>query len=226
MIVFHLERSWQVDLYNENNPEAFNNFRLRSPEVVEALVEQSLAKVVLFKPILSTQQSKTLLSRFPESKVIFAFRHYHDVINSSINRFGPDNWLDRVNKWGINDFSEFGEDQPPNRTKESFRSLWRTGLTPAEGVALYWMFYNQLYFELNLKTHDRAMLVEYESIVRKPKIEFARICQFMEIEFDPAFVDGVFKSSIRKSAPVDLSPDLQEECEDLWVSLRNQVHQH
>jgi hypothetical protein len=221
MIVFHLDRSWQIDLYNENNPQAFRNFRLRGPAQVDALVEQSFARVALFKPILSTQQSRHLLSRFPDSKVIFAYRHFYDVINSSILRFGPASWLDRVNKWGVNDFSEFGEIQPPEPTKEWLFSLWRENLSPADGIAIYWLFYNQLYFDLQLNKHKRAMLVKYESIAKEPRLEFTRVSKFMEIEFEPAFVEGVYLSSVKKGAPADLSPGIKEECDNLWERLNS-----
>jgi hypothetical protein len=196
---------------------------LRAPDEVEALVERSSARIALFKPILSTQQSNALLSRFPESKVMFAFRHYYDVINSSILRFGPGNWLDRVNKWGVNDFSEFGEYQPPDCTKETIRTRWKRNLSPADGVALYWLFYNQLYYDIHLDKHKRVLLVNYESIVDDPLPEFTKMSEFLEIKFEPAFVQGVFGSSVRKSTPAEISSDILEECNNLWMRLNTGV---
>lgn len=224
MIVFHLDRSWQIDLYNENNPDAFVNFRLREPDVVELLLERSSARVALFKPILSTQQSDLLLMRFPQAKIIFAFRHYFDVINSSILRFGPDSWLDRVNKWGVNDFSEFAAHQPPDYTKEMLLSLWRDGLSPADGIALYWLFYNQLYFDMQLETHDRVLLVNYESIVNHPASEFTKMSEFLEIDFEPVFIKGVFSSSIAKKTPAQVSEDILKACSSLWERLESRLN--
>ena len=137
MLVFRLEKSWQIELFNENHPAAFQNFRIRDLATIEEVIDRSYAGLALFKPILSTPQTPILLSYFPTSWAVFVFRHYCDVINSSIKRFGLMSRPDHVNAWVNDDFAEFGAYQPPEKTKELIRSLWEPTLSPETGAALY-----------------------------------------------------------------------------------------
>ena len=223
MLVYHLGKSWRVDLYNENNPAAFQNFRLRDLSVIEDLVQRSFARVALFKPILNTTETLALLDRFPDARVIFTFRHYSDVINSSIKKFGVMNRIGHVKAWIEEDFGEFTAYPPPEETKIYIRSNWTAGMSPESGAALYWLFYNRLYFDQQLDQNERVLLVGYESLVSKPEREFRRICQFLDIEFDPRFIEGVFASSVKHAMPANIAPVIQKECDELWIRLCKEI---
>jgi hypothetical protein len=221
MLVHHLSQSWQMALYNETNPAAFEKYRLRDLSVIESLVDRSYAQVTLFKPILDTCQTAVLLARFPAAKIIFAFRHYDDVINSSAKAFGTNSRFHHVQAWIDDDFSEFAV-PPPETTKNFVRSRWRLSLSPASGAALYWLFYNRLYFDLNLDQDERVRLVCYESVVKNPAEQFEGLCQFMGLQFTPQIIEGVFSSSIGHSSPPEIDPQIRDDCEEL----RQQLLQH
>jgi hypothetical protein len=221
MLVHHLSKSWQLTLYNETNPAAFEQYRLRELSVVETLLHRSYAQVTLFKPILDTCQTKVLLSRFPTAKVIFAFRHYDDVINSSSKAFGMNSRLMHIQSWLSDDFSEFAV-PPPETTKSFVRSRWKPSLSPESATALYWLFYNRLYFDLSLDKDERVKLVCYESVVQNPTEEFENLCRFMGLQFVPQITEGVFASSIGHSSPPNIAPEIRGDCEEL----RQQLLQH
>jgi hypothetical protein len=222
MIVHHLSKSWQMALYNENNPAAFERFRLRDLAVIESLINRSYAQVTLFKPILDTCQTRVLLSRFPAAKIIFAYRHYDDVINSSAKAFGTNSRLNHVQSWINDDFSEFAV-PPPEETKNYVRSRWKPSLSLESGAALYWLFYNRLFFDLNLDQDERVKLVCYESVVLDPAKEFESLCQFLGLEFKPQIIEGVFASSIGHDSPPQIDPDIRADCDELKQRLSQHV---
>ena len=222
MFIWQLDKSWQIKLYNEDHPAAFDEYRLRDFSVVARLTEESIAPFTLFKPILDTVQTMELLERFPGSKAIFAFRHYTDVINSSLKKFGTYNRLNHVKGWINEDFAEFDVCPPPEVSKKIVRDLWQDDLSPEEGAALYWLFYNRLYYDLGLHDDPRTILIRYETLVTEPREQFVKVIAFLEAEFEEKMVEGVHARSINKNEPPPLRPAIMEACEALY----EQMSQH
>src|SRR5690606_18939230 len=146
MLLRHLGRSWQVEAYNENQPEAFERWRLRDLPTIAGLISDSPAPVVAFKPILNTPQTHQFLDEFPEARLIFIFRHFDDVINSSMKKFGKANRLTHVREWMAGDFDEF-KVAPPAVTKATVEAHWRPDMGNASGAALYWLLCDRLHLD-------------------------------------------------------------------------------
>lgn len=219
MLMKHLDRSWRVTAYNEDNQDAFKNWRLRDPSVIKALVKRSPSEAVLFKPIFETHKAQLLLANFPNARIIFTFRHYDDVINSSIRRFGAAYQLIQVNSWIKNDFKEFAGAKPPKTTMDMIRSKWNPTLSCESGAALYWLFYNQLYFDLGLHRDKRVRLVSYEAVVSNPAREIREICEFTGTCYDARSAVGIFSKSTRRSPVPKIAPNILVACEKLWRRL-------
>lgn len=223
MVVRHLEKSGQVKLYNEDHPSAFEKWRIRGLDVIEQLINRCTAPFIIFKPILDTHQTNVFLSHFPNAKIVFMFRHYDDVINSSIRRFGSDNRLNHVRCWIENDFSEFASAPLPIETKEFIRSRWNPSLTPEIGAALFWLFSNRLFFDLGLAQDERVLLICYESLVSNPRKEFKLLAKFLGLTFKEQIIKGIFASSIQRNPPPKIGTQIRADCEELWQSLNQYV---
>ena len=221
MLIKQLDESWQVELYNEGHPAAFDRWRLKKFAAVDQLIERSRAPITVFKPILDTPQALDYLERYPDGRVLFAVRHYADVINSSLKMFGRENRLGHVQAWVEDDFSEFSHCPPPEVTKEFVRSRWTDDLSFESGGALFWLFINRLFFDLGLDQHDRARLVEYNALVTDPGREFGQITEFLGLSFDPRITRGVYASSVRRNPAPEIDPQLQRDCEELWQRIRD-----
>jgi hypothetical protein len=219
MFIWQLEKSWQITLYNEDHPAAFDEYRLKDYGVISQLVEESLAPYTLLKPILDTVQTMALLNHFAGSKAIFAFRHYTDVINSSLKKFGTYNRINHVKGWMNEDFAEFDVCPPPEATKEVVRALWAENLSPEEGAAVYWLFYNRLYYDLGLHDDPRAILIRYETLVTEPREQFEKVIAFLDAEFEEKMVEGVHAKSINKHDPPPLRPAIMAACEGLYEKM-------
>jgi hypothetical protein len=216
MIVQRLSRSYSLDLYNEDHPDVFINWRLKSLWAIKKALKKSYARRILFKPILDTHRICQLLYKFPSAKALFAFRHFSGVVQSSIKRFGPNNRIGHVNSWIKDDFSEFKTAPPPEETKSFIRSLWKPSLNYESGAALYWLFYNRLYFDLHLDREPRVSLVRYESVVLNPSKEFQEICMFLDLPFHPRMVEGIYTKSINQNPFPTMDEDILNACNQLW----------
>jgi hypothetical protein len=219
MLVWQLEKSWQVELYNEDHPAAFDNYRFRTLPEIQQLIAASEAPMTMFKPILDTVQTVRMLEFFPDSLVIFSFRHYTDVINSSLKKFGTYNRITHIRDWVTTDFAEFDIVAPPEETKEFVRSFWAEDLTPEEGAAIYWLFYNQLYYDLGMRDEPRVLLVCYESLVTRPEEQLREVAAFLGLTWEDRMSDGVYASSIGKNQPPVMRKQIVEACEEMYERL-------
>lgn len=229
MLVFHLTRSWCIDLYNEDNPAAFEQWFLRDFATIDHLIAESPAPIVLLKPIKDTYQIRNLQAHYPASKVLFACRHFDDVINSSVKRFYVDyggkigktvnEITPPIERWMADDFAEYHLAPPPVATKRFLRELWRDGFNLESKIAFHWLFVNSLFFDFGLDQDETVRLVQYESLVSRPAQEFRAICDFMSIPFDEQMVADVFSSSISKKKAPELDTAVREACEAVWQRL-------
>lgn len=219
MMVLQLGKSWQVDVFNENHPAAFRNWYLEPNPVIARLVAESRAPVALFKPILETYRAQQLLADFPDSRLLFAFRHFDDVIPSSIKKFGPEDRLSHLRAWMADDFQEYAAAPPPPASRNLIRSLWRPDCTAEDAAALFWLFTNRLYFDLGLEGEPRVLPVQYEALATRPEAGLRRICAFLGLAFDARMLEGISKAAVRRSPASALDPDIRTACEDLWAAL-------
>lgn len=221
-LVRQLNKLWQIQLYNETDPKAFQEWRLRDFNTIEKLVEKSYAPVVLFKPINDTYRMTELLSRFNSSKIIFQFRHYNDVTNSIIRGpFGSRKQL--VKEWIDTDFSEFSRYPPHRNTKELIRSLYKDSLNDESGSVLYWLLQNRFLLDQNLLQEARVILVQYEHLVKNTENTLNQIYDFINITNTKRDLAGVRSTSINKNQVPDIEPEILSECESLWNILTKTV---
>ncbi|MCI0549849.1 MAG: sulfotransferase [Anaerolineae bacterium] len=223
MVLRSLGKSYKVEIYNETHSSAFERFRLKDFGIIEQLNNVGYAKIKLYKPILDTHMAVEYLSGFPSAKIIFMYRHYSDVISSSIRYFGVDNWPSRVVRWIDNDFEEFASAPPPNETKHRIRSLWANRLSAESSIALYWLFYNRLYIDLGLNQNPNVILINYENIVTRSDVEFHNLCRFLGVEYSQNMSKGMFATSIKHNSVRNLDETIKIECENLWDYLGHQV---
>jgi hypothetical protein len=216
MLLHHLGRSRAVDPFNENDAAAFEKFRLRPLDEIEKLVQRSYAQVALFKPVLCTPHSCEYLNRFPDARLIFVYRRYGDVVNSSVKKFGPADRVAHIDSWVADDFSEFAPIAPPPETRAVVRELWKPSLSPESAAALYWLFYNRLYFDLGLDQEPRAKLIGYESMVASPEAHIKDACDFLGLKFEPVMIDGIFATSVGRDNPPPMDEEIASACEALW----------
>jgi hypothetical protein len=219
MLLSRLSKTWQVESYNEDHPAAFENYRLKETGTIAKLVGASRAPLTVFKPILSTTATSRLLGFFPQARFLFVFRHFDDVVRSSQKRFGTENRLSHVRSWMADDFSEFAFAPPPAATRKYLCELWHPDASGETGAALYWLFYNRLFFDLGLNEYDGLRLIQYERIVQSPTRSMMAIAEFLGIQFAPSMSEGIFASSVLHEPVSSIDSEVRTECLELWKRL-------
>ncbi len=76
-----INQSSQVEVFLENDDDAFLNYVLKGKTCIDKLIHDSPAKIVLFKSICDSQKARYFLDQYENCKVIWAFRSFVDVIH-------------------------------------------------------------------------------------------------------------------------------------------------
>ena len=214
MIMNVLERSYQTDVYHENDPDAFDAYELRPPTVIRRLVDASPAPTVVFKALCELQDMRALKTEFAPSKAIWMVRNYDDMINSHLR-----NWRGcpaRIaNIVTDRDSAGWRGRGMSDDTHALVASLHHTDMSDASAVALFWYFRNILFFEQDLDKDETVMAARYESLVTDPDREFARVFDFLGLDYSNFVARKVFASSVRKNPPPDIEPRIRALCESL-----------
>jgi hypothetical protein len=191
---------------------------LRDLNIVTKLTAKSAAKATFFKCILSSQHARTLLDLNPTGKIIWMFRHYDDVVNSNLKRFS--NHRDEI-KWMLFE-PEKAAWRADNVTPEDMamaRHFWEKGISDASARALMWILRNRLFFQQGLETDARVIAVDYDHLVQNPQATVATVFKFLDLRFEPQFVENVHSGSVRKDPAPEIDPELTEIAEDTWKRL-------
>jgi len=216
MMVRAITKSPMTRVYDENQYPACSNYRLRSGEVIEALIRKSHAPVVVFKPICDAHLTDRLLQRHENSVALWLFRRYQDVVNSAVRKWQGHQkdilrWI-RDGEWS--QLGWRGERLSPQLI-ELVSSLYRDDMTNEEAASIQWYLRNTFLFDLGLAIDHRVMLVKYEDLVGNPQENFKRAFDFIGCPFNPQYVDDVFASSIQKRPSPVIDPRIQDLCEEM-----------
>jgi hypothetical protein len=218
MLTKILNQSLETECFLENDDEAFDQYLLKTPSIVDGLVQHSNAKIIVFKSICDSQNIYTLLNRYQPAKCIWAYRHYNDVVNSSLRRFTEHRkylhymlYDKKKASWRIE-----------NVTKEDYalvEKLYNQGIDDASSRALIWHLRNSQFFQQKLDKSSNAILSKYEDLVTSTEESGDSICKFVginKIKFDNKLA---FSSSIRKNSPPCILPEIEKLCLNTYEKL-------
>jgi len=213
------KRVLEIEYYPENNPIAFENYRLKNDKWVRELIEGSRYKYVLFKPLTDSHRVPELLDLVGRGKALWMFRRYEDRVNSSVKRFGDHNL--RV----LKDFSK-GENMRIWQAQglqeddwEFIRQFDYAALSPESASAIFWYLRNKLYFNQELETREDVCLVCYEKLVQCAEPVMRAVCKFIGCDYRPFMVRHIFQSSIGRGKPPEIDEQLHAKCCDMYEKL-------
>lgn len=224
--------SRQFDVYREGNKNAMtDNFRLRNEAVIRKLIARSRRPVLIFKPINDSQWADRFLATYDRARVVWIWRDVYDTANSAIAKWGrlhldlvewigaayadcpdPDSALARVRERPDHDIYA---ERLADDTIAMLAAWSRAGLTPHAGAAALWWLRNRLYFDLDLASDPRVMLVKYEDFVAQPQAHIQRLCEFMGASYSPELAQGVHTGSVGKEPRPDVPAIVAEPCAGL-----------
>jgi hypothetical protein len=233
-----LDKSLEVDFYSDGNPRAFNKWYLRDFYTIHKLIEGSYSRVLLFHTNNELFRLHHLLEQYPGAKAIVVFRHYADVVNSTLR-----------NEWryvkgqvvfNLKLFKRLFEDgryeplfdylddmsgtplklDPGNWTRSTNPApMLDSPLGEAVCYAVHWLLCARFVMDHNLVNDERVILVNYGKTVNAPEVYLRKICDFIGVEYHSYMVNGIHAKSVRKHKPPDLPKRLEEQCRILYDKL-------
>ena len=222
MALWTLDRSLDVDRFDENNRTAFRSCRIKGLEVRERLIVRSRAKRVIFKPVCDSHNTSRLLSEHEDARAVWVYRDFRDVANSAVARWGEMNLsfirelLRGGGDWGRHQWNR--ELMTPERRVELER-LVEDDLNAHGAAAIFWYMVGQSFFDQGLDANRQCIVARYEDLVTRPVPEFRRLCDFLEIGFHEDMVAWIFTSSVRRRSSSPISDRVTEACEAMLARL-------
>jgi len=189
------------------------------------LVRNSREPIVVFKPINDTQNTDKLLQIQPNAKAVWIYRHFHDVVNSMVQKWG-DIQKRAVHQIATGTYSGPGAEALGDRISAINLALARKlddrGLSANEAAAFIWFLQNSIYFDLKLDTRSDVLLCNYEGMVANPEWYFRRVFTFVGGEFSSRYVADVLSSSVQKSDAPAIDAEIMHLCEGLMNRINEQ----
>jgi hypothetical protein len=218
MVMRGLAKHGGTKIYNENNRKAFEGFELRSPSAVRQLIDNSGQAVTVFKPLCDSDRAVELLELGgPDSRVAWIYRDVDARARSAVKKFGSAN-LDMM-KALVADVDGTADETWWNRpvddkTRSTIASLDPATLSPHDAAALFWWMRNSMYFDQGLDKRDDTVLINYQKLLADPAEVMARLCEAIDLQFDPSMVDH-FEEFRTRPNRLDLNDGVRALCDEL-----------
>lgn len=222
MTIYLLDRSMDVDRFNENHRAAFHFCLIREAEIIRRLVARSRAPFVVFKPICDSHRVGELLAWHRPSRAIWLYRDYRDVARSAVAKWGDTNrrhLLDLVAGGGDWGWSQWTRGGYTAELLDEVRQHIHERLSANGGAALYWYLRNRTYFAQQLERRDDVDLYAYRDLVTHPLEEFARMCAFLGLSFSSEMAESVHARSLARGRSIELEAPIEELCESMLARL-------
>ncbi len=222
--------------YHEADEQVMRDMRLREPAAVEKVIDSECRPILVFKPINDSQYATELLDTYANPKVVWIYRDYNDVVNSALVKWA--HWQRQIVTWVCEHYADepgpldepfkwyaIYRERMSRATLQAVSACIEEGITDAEGAALLWYMRNKLYFDQQLREHDKCLIARYEDMVSRPEVHIARIFDFIGCAFKNDYVGDVRTTSISRKQPPMLGQSVRELCDGLQSELDNAYEQ-
>jgi hypothetical protein len=207
-------------LQEQNAATVGMSLRLRPWREVNEILHAHRAPLIVIKPIVESQWAPELLENIADSRVIWMYREYRDVVHSNVKRFHSQ----------IEGLRIAVDGNPPSwrneRLSQATQMLqkrhYQTEMSREDAAAVGWCARNSLYFELGLDARPDVLLLKYEELVRQPQATIADIYRFLELPLPRrAIWKEVDSSSLGRGGAPNISPELAATCNLLQQQLND-----
>jgi len=181
-----------VAAFNEDDPRAFSDFRLRDTETIEAVIRSQLPATCLFKAITDTLQWWRLSEAFDGARFVFMFRNPFDVVLSWLVEFPSG--MPVVNHVLDYDFfrrnGEFFAHAPNTPTVDAhvrkYYGRFHGDGDYADKVALFWLLFHSVLVDSMFFERRDVLVIDYDSLISSPDRHMSRMESFCRVMIPPA----------------------------------------
>jgi hypothetical protein len=199
--------------------------RLNPLPSVENVIDQIKAPLIVLKPLVETQNIIGLMDHFKNSKTLWMYRYYKDVAISNIRKFGIKNGIMDLKPIAMNESKNWRNERASKETRQIVLDYFSDDMNPHDAASLFWFVRNKLFFDLNLQKRIDVLPVKYENLAFRPSDVTKGIYRFLSIDYPGNKVTRkVHSSSINKGKSIQLRPEIEKLCEDLYAKLETASH--
>ena len=211
-------------VWPENSSIAYDNYRLRSPAAVDALLWATPADAVVFKPICDSQYTDRLLALHPDARVIWLWRSWRAVARSAVKKWGP-HQREVMKSIAAGDYDKVGwrAERLPDLLKAQLTAVTPSELGPETGASLFWYMRNSVIAAQQVAAHPRVTIARYAHLLQRPEANFRLIYSALDLPFDPATIAHVKPQATSDLAEI-VHPDVARLCDALERQLQELTH--
>lgn len=179
-------------VFNEDDPRAFSDFRLRDTDTVETLIRRHLPDACVFKAITDTLRWRRLLEAFHGARLVFMVRNPFDVVLSWLVEFPSS--MSVVNHVLDYDFfkrnGEFFADVAETPTVDAhvrrYFGRFHGDGDYANKVALFWLLFHGVLLDSMFFERRDVLVIDFDSLLASPDTHTSRVASFCEVTLPPA----------------------------------------
>lgn len=224
MLMYAFHRHPDVLVFDEHkSSKAFQDYRIRSNDEVRNLLGESRFPTVCFKPICDSHRIGDLLGAFPDCQIIWIYRDFGDVSNSTLRKFDAPTRAIRLICTNQTGGGWLAEGVSPTMS-EVLQSIYRPSLSDFDLVSLVWWVRNQILIENGLLSHPGVTIVKYETLVSQPTVMLKWLFGRIGVEYKMCVTRNISTRSIRRNPVPEMDTSVQELCTAALTTLDDAFH--
>jgi hypothetical protein len=178
--------------------------------------------MVVVKPLVETQNTSQLLAGVPNSKALFVYRHFRDVVASDLRIFGVRNGILNLKPIVDGNDSNWRSQRTSAHVRTTILKHFSGSMNPYDAAALFWYARNSLFFDLGLDRDPAVRLLQYERLIAEPAAVINEILHFAGFgRRSRRALRHVRPESERKSHDFEISAGVLGLCEELLRRLED-----
>ncbi len=202
------------------NQDQKDGIRLNPLPSVKEDIDKERVPLMILKPLVETQNARKLLDYFANSKALWMYRNYTDVVSSNVKKFGAQQTIGDLRDIVDNVTSSWRAEYIPEDARQLILENFSEDMNPNDAGALFWYVRNHLFFDLELDKHPRVMICRYRDFVTEPLWHMERIYKFLHHRMPNFKISKeVRTTSLGKGSDVVLSPAVEDVCGKLLERL-------
>jgi hypothetical protein len=175
-------------------------------------------EVVAAKPLVESASATARMDAAGAVKAVWMLRHYPEVAQSNVSRFGMDNPYRDLEPIRSRDARDWRYRGASEETWETVTALLNRRLTPFDAAALFWWTRNRLYFDQRLWEDDRIRILRYERACNQPDEVIRSLSDHIGLALPLGSITPRVRAQPFPPETKEPDPDVERLCKKLWDS--------
>lgn len=208
-----------VDPHEEKSKHFMEKYQINYKKF-DNYLKKTKHKNIFLKPILNSCDVNFIIENYENSKILWVFRDYKDVIFSSMKKFDK-RVANEMKSFIKNNISQgWISNQMHFEEKEILMKLENNNFSDLDWMALVWWFVNHTLYRQQLHNNPNIFLLQYKDLVTKPKEFYYNFSSFSGLCFRNAhvYIDSL---NLGKGKNISLSKEVDVLCKLLFDNLKN-----